>query len=472
MGSRELLEHRKPLEDLEAEALRRHHAAPQDVGARLLDGLRYVINFAKLTAVRDVDGHDHDLADALRPFAFRVRDTLERALGPKEDGLWAAVRELPELVQATRALRRQVREHMVIDRASLDAEVCNRKLVLVLGGGGGAGYGYPGIFTQLHRHDLEPSLICGTSIGALMGLFRARSRAYDAALMLEANRKLQWNDLFRIGPEESRYGLPATMRVHLRHVLGDFFKLSEGRVATISELPIPVRVIATGLTVDALRHELSYYEHFLDDVIKPGMIFRTSRLTKLGSLAQIFRELSANPQALREVVFGMDPGTEDMDCLDCAGFSASVPGLLHYDIHREDERMKHMLDRLYADRGITRLTEGGVVNNVPARIGFKEAMAGTLDGRRNVCILAVDCFRPKPTSLMFYPLQQIARANVVKNIPYCNVYLQLERTLSPANLVPKVHQVAEAARWASDALEPHVPMLVDLCRPFEALREE
>lgn len=472
MGSRELLEHRKPFEDLEAEVLRRHHAAPRDLGPKLYDGLRYVLNFAKLTVVRDVEGHDHDLSDALRPHAFRVREAMERALSPKEDGLWAAVRELPDLVHATRTLRRQLREHMVIDRESLDAEVCTRKLVLVLGGGGGAGYGYSGIFTSLHRNDLEPSLICGTSIGALMGLFRARSRAYDAALLQEANRRLQWNDLFHIGPEESRYGLPATLRVHLRHVLGDFFRLSEGRVATISELPIPVRVVATGLTVDALRHELSYYEHFLDDVIRPGLIFRTSRLTKLGSLAQIFRELSANPQALREVVFGLDPGTEDMDCLDCAGFSASVPGLLHYDIHREDERMKHMLDRLYADRGITRLTEGGVVNNVPARIGFKVAMDGTLGGRRNVCIVAVDCFRPRPTSLMFYPLQQIARANVVKNIPYANVFLQLQRTLSPANLVPKMHQVAEAARWASEELEPSMPLMTELCRPFEALREE
>ncbi|MCB9730979.1 MAG: patatin-like phospholipase family protein [Deltaproteobacteria bacterium] len=473
LSSRELLEHRKPFEDLEAEVLERFLADPRDLGGRLIAGLRYVLNFAKLTTLRNRDGEDIDVQGALRAHAWRVRERIEKSLGERRaDGLWGVVRELPELVRETRDQRRHLLEHFPLDRVSLDREVCTRKFVLVLGGGGGAGYGYAGVFTQLHRHDLNPSLICGTSIGALLGIFRARSRAYDAALLLQANKSLTWNKLFKLGPEESRYGLPATLRMHLRASLGEFLRNEDGEVMRISQLPVPLHVVATGLTVDALRHELAYYEHFLDDVVKQGLGFRTKRLSQVANLANIMREFAANPQALREVVFGRDEGTLDMDCIDCAGFSASVPGLLHYDVHRDDQRMKHLLDQLYAARGITRLTEGGVVNNVPARVGFRSAMEGRLDGHRNVSILAVDCFPVRRTSLLFYPLMQVARANVVKNIPYANIYVALPRTLSPLNLVPRVDDVAKASRWAMDALEPRLPLLRELNRPFAPLRDE
>ncbi|MCB9759653.1 MAG: patatin-like phospholipase family protein [Alphaproteobacteria bacterium] len=472
MSSRELLEHRKPFEELEAEVLERYLADPRDLGGRLLAGLRYVVNFAKLTTIRNRDGQDVDVRDAMRTHAWKVRDILGRSLGERDEGLWSAVRELPDLVAETRAKRTAILEHFPIDKASLEREVCRRQFVLVLGGGGGAGYGYAGIFTMLHRFDIQPSLICGTSIGALLGSFRARSKAYDAALLLQANKSLSWNEIFHLGPEPSRYGLPATLRLHLRAALGDFMRGPTQDVLTIGELAVPMHIVATGLTVDALRHELDYYEHFLDDVVKPGMVFRTGRVSKVGNVAQILKEFAANPQNLREVVFGRDPGTLEMDCIDCAGFSASVPGLLHYDVHRDDPRMTHLLDALYAERGISRLTEGGVVNNVPARVGFRSAMEGRLDGHRNVCIYAVDCFRPKRTSWLFYPLQQIARANVVKNIPYANIYLPLKRTLSPLNLVPRVRDVAKASRWAMDESAPHMPLLAEMMRPFAALRED
>jgi hypothetical protein len=230
-----------------------------------------------------------------------------------------------------------------------------------------------------------------------------------------------------------------------------------------------MRIIGTGLTVDAMRHSLDFYEHFLDDVVRPGGAFRLRGLAKMATLAQILAEFANNPQSLREVIFGADPGTEEMDVLDCAGFSASVPGLLHYDVHRDDKRMKMLLDRLYAERGITRLTEGGVVNNVPARVGFREAMEGKLGGVRNHVLLAVDCFPPRASSLLLYPIQQIARANVVRNIPYATVYLPLQRTLSPMQLVASVEDVGRAGRWAIEELKPFMPTINRLMTPIAAL---
>lgn len=471
MSARALLEHRKPFDELEAMVLERHLAQPDEVAPPLLDALRYVLGFAKLVAVRDGTG-DHDVKEALGTHAWKVWDLLKPRLTSESESLWAAIRVLPELVEDTRARQGQLVETLGIDPAAIEREVTERKLVLALGGGGGAGYGYAGIFTLLHRHDLQPELICGTSIGALLGLFRARTRQHDAARLVAANRKLSWPGVFKLGPEPSRYGLPATLRFHLRAAIGDFFRHPDGRMMTMSELEIPLMVTATGLTVDALKHDLAYYEHFLDEVVKPNFVFRVSRLTSLGRIAEIFKEFAQNPQALREVVFGYDRGTEETDCIDACGFSASVPGLLHYDVHRDDQRMTHLLDALYAEHGITRLTEGGVVDNVPMKVAFKASQEGRVaGGHRNVFVLGVDCFRPRPSSLVFYPLQQIARANVMRNIPYANLYLPLTRALNPANLVPGTDDVLSASRWAMRDLEPHMPLLKLMCTPFSVPAE-
>ncbi|HJN74404.1 MAG TPA: patatin-like phospholipase family protein [Myxococcota bacterium] len=430
--------------------------------------LRYVLNFAKLTQIRDQHGVDHDVREALGTHAWKVSDRLRTRL-EDEDHLGPAVRVLPGLLEDTKMRRRVLVDNLGIDPARIDHEVTVRKLVLVLGGGGGAGFGYAGLLTQLHRADLQPELIVGTSIGSLLGCFRARTRVHDLARLVEANKRLSWSRVFSLGPEPSRYGLPATMRLHLRRAIGEFLLNEEGRVMALSELEIPFYVVATGLTVDALKHDLGYYEHFLDDVVKPGFVFRASRLRHISKVANLFKEFASTPEALRKVVFGFDPGTEDVDCIDATGFSCSVPGLLHYDVHRDDQRMKHLLDQLYADYGITRLTEGGVVDNVPARVAFKAAMQGRLEGHRNCFILAVDCFAPRPSTLIFYPIQQVARANVIKSRPYANIYLPLSRTLSPLNLVPKPSDVARASRWAMRDLEPHLPLIKSIFTPYPAL---
>ena len=470
MSTRALLEHKKPFDQLESAVLERHLARPDEVAKPVLDALRYVLNFAKLVTVRDEHGVDHDVKEALGTHAWKVWDLLKPRLAEEESTLWAAIRVLPELIADTRVRRDQLIQHFSIAPACIDREVTHRELVMALGGGGGSGYGYAGIFTLLHRAGIQPELIAGTSIGALLGLFRARTRQHDGARLREANKKLSWPGVFRLGAETSRYGLPATLRFHLRAAIGDFFRHPDGTMMTMKDMGIPFMVTATGLTVDALKHDLSYYENFLDEVVRPNFVFRASRLANLGRVAEIFKEFAQSPDALREVVFGYDSGTEETDCIDACGFSASVPGLLHYDVHRDDERMKHLLDALYAEHGITRLTEGGVVDNVPMRVAFEAAQRGRVkSGHRNVFVLGVDCFRPRPTSLIFYPLQQVARANVMRNIPYSNLYLPLTRVLNPANLVPPPDDVANASRWAMRDLEAHMPLLKLFCTPFPGL---
>lgn len=433
--------------------------------------LRYVLSFARMTLVRAASGADVDLSDALGPHRWRVAEALRRHLEDEDPSaaLWGAVRVLPDLVAATRAMRARVIESTALDRESLEAEVCHRQLVVVCGGGGGSGYGYAGAYALLHKAGLVPSLLAGTSIGALIGLFRARRRNFDGASLIALARRLSWNRVFKVFDADSRYGVPATLRLYLRGAVGDLFLTGQGRAMTFRDLEIPLLAVSTGLTVESLKHDLDFYEHFLDDAVTSNLGLKPAALVRFSRLLGVLRELMADPASLREIVFGADETTLDADVLDAAGFSASVTGFIHYDIYRDDQRMKDLLDGLYALHGITRLTEGGLVNNVPVRPAWDFVMKGAIT-RRNPYILALDCFSPQRRSVMFYPVQQLVRLNVSKNTPYAHVYRPLIQRLSPLNLLPSPEHLIQAMRWTMEELEDQVPLLQAMCAPLPVLR--
>lgn len=469
MNSRALLDIRRPLIDLERQLVEQAQSSPGALPAGALDALRYILSFARLTVVRRADGQDISVSGMLTRHRRLVRDTLTPRLALEERPMHAVARALPVLREATVATRGRLLEHLSIDRPSLEAEVCQRQLVIVSGGGGGSGYGYAGAFALLHRSGLQPALLAGTSIGALSSLFRARRRIFDSLPMIEAARLLRWNNVFEVLNISSRYGVPATLRLYLRRSLGPMMRTVSGEPITFRNIEIPLLIVTTGITVDGLKHDLSYYEHFLDDVVRPGMVFRASKLKRLQQLGSLIAELMSTPDALREVVFGQDPLTMDAEVLDAAGFSAAVPGLIHYDVLRDDPQTKSLLNGLYAEHGITRLGEGGLVNNVPAQPAFEMAMSGALGGRRNPFILALDCFAPRPRSLIWYPLQQIAALNVKRNRPFMDLYFALDRMLSPAAVVPTVRQLTAAMAWTTDELTPTVPIIQEMCRTHPVL---
>ena len=471
MDLHSLRKHRARFEGLEERLLRALNDDSSVLPKKAVHSLRYAINFAKLTTVRSSEPQeDVEVHQLIGPHAWKVAHLIEERM--KKDVDFAGLAQvLPELCMDTRLYRSKLVEQTSLSKQDLDREIGRRQIVLALGGGGGCGYGYGGLFTLLDRHHLNPSLICGTSIGALIGLYRARRVRHDAAAMLEASKTLAWNKVFSIGNEPSRYGLPATLRLHLRRAIGQFFTNEDGHTMTMAELPIPMHIVVTGLKVGALKHELEYYEHFLDDHVDAGMICRANRLFKLGNLASVMREFVSEPDALQELVFGRDPLTMAADCVDAAGFSAAIPGLIHYDIHRDDKRMHSLLAEIYGSYGITRMVEGGMVNNVPAKVAFASSMEGRLHGHRNVHVLAVDCFAPKPTKPLYFPIQQVVRSNVQRAQHYADTWISLSKTLSPLNLVPSSQQISDAGRWAMRDLSVHLAFLERLCVPVEPLED-
>ena len=186
----------------------------------------------------------------------------------------------------------------------------------------------------------------------------------------------------------------------------------------------------------------------------------------------VFREFLGRRDALKEIVLGRAPGTEEFDVIDAAGFSAAIPGVIHYDVLRPDARMTRLLDAMYADYGITRLGEGGMVANVPARVAWETCASGQL-GRRNSFVLALDCFAPGGANLAWYALQQLVRSsNVDAHRPFADLYIDFPQTLSPMNLVPPLRDVFLAMRWGRARLEPHLPFIKAMMRPIPVLSED
>jgi predicted acylesterase/phospholipase RssA len=448
--------------------VRAHLAHPDEDAQPVVDALRYSISLAKLGEVQNCDGKSVDVSELTSYHSQFVKEALESRLS-RFDSPWEVVRDIPDLLERTRRARKSILSHCELDRDSLEAEICTRSLVVVSGGGGGAGYVYPGSYEELERNGLLPDLMVGTSIGALMSLFRARHRRHDAAPLVAASRRLAWSTVFRVLEVQNRYGLPASFRLYLHNALGNLFQNDDGEPLKICETEIPMFVVVTGITVDALKHDLNYYEHLIETEMRAGGI--RSRIKAVFKVIGMLREFLSKRDALREIVIGKTPGTEQFDALDAAGFSAAIPGVIHYDVLRAAPEMTRILDDLYSDYGITRLGEGGMVANVPAKVGWEAAMSGHL-GRRNCLVLALDCFAPKPTKVVWYPIQQAVRTgNVEANRPFMDSYITYDRVLSPMNLVPTIRDALQAISWGREAMRPEIPFIKSMLEPIPTLSE-
>ncbi|HEY8850874.1 MAG TPA: patatin-like phospholipase family protein [Gemmatimonadaceae bacterium] len=70
------------------------------------------------------------------------------------------------------------------------------KIALVLGGGGLKGFAHIGVFRALKEMGIEPTVVAGTSIGALIGA--AYARGMEVTEMVDRARALKRRDLFRL----------------------------------------------------------------------------------------------------------------------------------------------------------------------------------------------------------------------------------------------------------------------------------
>ncbi|MDF1566110.1 MAG: patatin-like phospholipase family protein [Deltaproteobacteria bacterium] len=464
----------RPLEEMEVQLVRACLESPGWLTRRQEHRIRYALSLARLTEVRTADGRDIDLSESLSPYRQRLIDTLSPLL---RDG--AGLVEKPEVASLEPViweLAREQRDELMATSAArlpwedVDREIRKKELVLACGGGGGVGYVYLGAFHALEDAGLIPALISGTSIGAILGAFRARHKHFDAARVVEVVQALSWSKLFSPVSLKTRYGLPGPLRLYLRAGIGEFLQDDPDRPPlAVKELAIPMLITIAGIRRGEMPHSPEWYEHGFKEAAPGagglGGIGRTRRL-----IAGLWRTLSdfvQHPEMLKPLVAGADPLTAEFDLLDALGFSAAVPGLIHYDIARQAPDTIALLEEILEREGIGRLIDGGLVDNVPARSAWRAVQAGKI-GHRNALVVAMDGFAPKLTAPIWIPIQRLAQQNVRGNLRYAHVVMTFLKTLSPIDLVPSVANTLKAVRAGREEFSYELPLIARLLEPLEA----
>src|SRR5437762_704305 len=116
-----------------------------------------------------------------------------------------------------------------------------------------------GVMSLLDEYGLKPKLMVGTSIGAVLALFRSRLPRFDQDEIVNIVRTLSWRKLFRAISTEHRYGLPAALRLFLRAGIGRWFGTDEKAGAIkLSQLPIKTIITVSGIRKGKLPHPVEF----------------------------------------------------------------------------------------------------------------------------------------------------------------------------------------------------------------------
>lgn len=459
------------LQRMEAKLVKGLFDHPGAVNRRCEHQLRYAIALAALDTFQpgaarrggrtdrpDVVVRSRRLARWRDRMLGGMRDVLlERNTRRRVEG---AVRYLEPLLPQLERTRAEVLEKYSnqFSEADLDQELGIKTLVSVAGGGGGSGYVYIGAWDVLQNAGLVPGYVIGSSIGAVLGLFRAHSSNGDFDEYLSIAKRMRREEIFRFVSMRTRYGLPGIMRLFLHAGLGTAFRGDDGEEMLLPDLDIPYEAVVAGVRRGVLAEPADQYAraHHLPEDKRPGPLQLRAQIA-----AQLVRMVGfINPRAVQEIVIGADDLTRDFNAIDAAGFSAAIPGILHYDVTRDDPHMNKILTELMEREEVAALVDGGVANNVPARTAWRQVQKGKI-GTRNCYFLAFDCFHPQLGWGHFWlqPVTRLVAYQVALNERFAQRRIEFRPTLSPINLLPSPDELDEAVAWGRRQMSAELPRI-------------
>ncbi len=462
---------------------------PQTIAADQLRRLRYLLRLAHVTDFqpgaaehgrRLPDRAEVSLGAELGDLRRRVIDSLHGPLRDERNPvarLERAAAHLAELAPEVELARRQVAERHAdeLTPRELDAELRTKALVSVAGGGGGAGYVYVGAYLRLHEAGVAPSYVIGASIGAVMGLFAARSRAPAWDEYLALARSLRAGELFGVPTRHRRYGLPGLLRLHLERTFAPLFSNADGEPTTVGELEIPYDAVVAGVrgrTYDRLPTRFRQPPAAAAPVAEavaategaPPASRGLARARLGAAVAGRMWQVAAffDPRMVKPVVLGADGPTAGLRAVDAAGFSSAIPGVLQYELAAANEA----LDRLFEREELAALVDGGVAANVPAALAWRSVQRGKI-GTRNAFLLAFDCFHPQwdPRHLWLQPITQAVSLQRLRDGPYADWIVRFEPTLSPVTLVPSPDNIDVAIGWGQASVDKILPIVQRALEP-------
>ncbi len=429
--------------------------------------LRWALSLARVSIVENFGGNAVGLVDighATDTYRQQLFLVLKNFVDSKnvidQKGLTGQIAIIRKLVRDERKELLELYRNSLSARA-LDDAVRKRPLALALGGGGGTSFIFVGAFCELEEAGIIPSVITGTSMGALLGAYRARHKNFVFSNLQKAMVPLNWEKVAKPLHLSSKFGLPATFRLYLREVFGLEFQ-KDHRNLRLSDLKIPFRATVSGIThIEGQPDpDFSAYEHLLDNVSTETSSFRV----KHKSMTRALLDLAKKP--LRPIYLGHDEITSEFDALDAAGFSAAVPGLFHYDIAADDKRMLALTAEVMRHYGVVRLFDGGFVDNLPAKEAREAIQSGAALGR-DPFVLALDGFAPNlHAHWLFLPLMRVAAEHSREGRRVAHLTITYRRVLSPLNLVPSSKEFERVVANGREETLPHIAFIQKMLGPI------
>ncbi len=447
---------------------------PAAMAPREVEAFRFGFALARVELIRTLHG-DVDLFLRVAPFRHWFAEQLGHFVDPdaRRPLDWAALRRLaPTVLRQVIDARAGILDHEAnhIAASRLDRELSRRQLALVMGGGGGAGYAHLGALDLLDRLGYQPALIAGSSMGSLLGLCRSSQLAWDRDAILSILPKPA-DVADALGPYRgySRFCFPGALEIRARSFGENVFQRLFGRdIPRISELPIRYYPVATGLRT-GIGLALSEVEDRISRIQRSTRLSRAQQRIML--FASVMRIMASNPRFLEVVPFGQHPALRDFDAIDAMGFSCAVPGVLHYDIFTHRHGSIDALRTVFDEYRLFRLTDGGVVSNVPSRVAARAVWDGDL-GVRNAFVLALDCFAPLLNqNAIFTPVQQFARVGVMASRPYSDLHITWRNPPSPIGVMQTRPALEKILDRSFAEVEKYGPRIDLALRPLPPLAE-
>lgn len=446
---------RRRIQQIECEIVRLLCEDPDWLEPNDSASLRWALSLARLTKIKGADISLGHASDRYRAELFALLSSSISYRVNKE--------KLKELIPSITVLAKKERRDLLslfslLSPDALDDATRRRPLALTLSGGGGTAYVFVGALYALEECGIVPSVISGSSMGAILGAYRARTRNFSFDGVDALVEKTSWGKIAQAYSGPSRFGVPATFRLYLRDVVGHEFE-RDGSFMRLKDLAIPLRVCVAGLSSQATirDEELQAYAHAFDQAAQ-------EKSKKDKSVISLILDFAQKP--LKAIYLGKDALTAEFDVLDAIGFSAAIPGIFHYDIMRNDPRMIALVSNLFAKEGVFRLIDGGFVDNLPMQEAINAVADGVCEGY-DPFALALDSFSPGfNRHMFFYPLMRFAMENSREGHELSDLTIFFKEVLSPINLVPTKETFQYAIAHGRQEFSSHLPFIRKMVGPI------
>lgn len=466
------------LQKMENRLVRHHLANPDVLSDEQLRKLRYLLNFARLTAFEPGAAGpggrrgrgDVSVGDEIAPWRARVADALYGPLRETRVPRTAltAAREVLAGLDAEQDEQRRV----LIDNhgddfsaVELDAEVGYKKLVTVLGGGGGAGFVYIGGMQRLLEAGHVPDYMIGSSFGSIMGSVVGRTLPVPIDEYVAWAKTVSYQAI--LGPEtlRRRHGLSGMFSLRFDRFAEAMFTREDGEQMRMSDMAIPFEAVVAGVRRNSYAALPSRFRR--QELAALRLRFIPHLPIGIGpQVAARLWQVAAfiDSRVVKAIVVGGDDLTRDFNVVDAASFSSAIPGVLHHETN--NPHMLPILDQLCEEHDIAAIVDGGAASNVPVELAWKRVRDGRL-GTRNACYLAFDCFHPQwdPKHLWLVPITQAIQLQMVRNAPYADHIVRFEPTLSAVNLAPTAAAINLACEWGHRSVDRAIPVTSALLQP-------